>query len=98
MIWNQLFLTTGITPRVIRRKTKNEKRNKKDNHCVNEQFHPQGLGPFLTGQWNIYAQNADSNSHLFGTSQGSGTAILTFLKGFHPQTLSLWLIDIVHHL
>ncbi|XLR35376.1 hypothetical protein S83_063276, partial [Arachis hypogaea] len=41
--------------------------------------HPQGLGPLFTGQWNLYAQNPDSSSHLFGTSQGSGTAILTLL-------------------
>ena len=36
-------------------------------------------------------------SHLFGTSEGAGTAILTFLGGFHPQTQSLWLTDIAHH-
>ncbi|KAK8539720.1 hypothetical protein V6N13_035012 [Hibiscus sabdariffa] len=59
--------------------------------------HPQGLGPFFSGQWNLYAQNPDSSSHLFGTSQGSGTAILTLLGGFHPQTQSLWLTDIAHH-
>ncbi|CAI9263623.1 unnamed protein product [Lactuca saligna] len=39
----------------------------------------QGLGPLFTGQWNLYAQNPDSGSHLFGTSQGAGTAILTLL-------------------
>uniref|UniRef100_A0A1Y3BTU8 Putative photosystem I PsaA/PsaB n=1 Tax=Helianthus annuus TaxID=4232 RepID=A0A1Y3BTU8_HELAN len=55
--------------------------------------HPQGLGPLFTGQWNLYAQNPDSSSHLFGTSQGAGTAILTLLGGFHPQTQSLWLTD-----
>ncbi|GMI78292.1 hypothetical protein like ATCG00340 [Hibiscus trionum] len=59
--------------------------------------HPQGLGPFFSGQWNLYAQNPDSSSHLFGTSQGSGTVILTLLGGFHPQTQSLWLTDIAHH-
>nr|CAD1835862.1 unnamed protein product [Ananas comosus var. bracteatus] len=59
--------------------------------------YPQGLGPLLTGQWNLYAQNPDSSSHLFGTSQGAGTAILTLLGGFHPQTQSLWLTDIAHH-
>nr|GEU36463.1 photosystem I P700 apoprotein A2, chloroplastic [Tanacetum cinerariifolium] len=59
--------------------------------------HPQGLGPLFTGQWNLYAQNPDSSSHLFGTSQGAGTAILTFLGGFHPQTQSLWLTDMAHH-
>ena len=51
--------------------------------------HPQGLGPLFTGQWNLYAQNPDSSSHLFGTAQGAGTAILTLLGGFHPQTQSL---------
>ncbi|KAL4396159.1 hypothetical protein AHAS_Ahas01G0064000 [Arachis hypogaea] len=59
--------------------------------------HPQGLGPLFTGQWNLYAQNPDSSSHLFGTPQGAGTAILTLLGGFHPQTQSLWLTDIAHH-
>ncbi|KAL5643160.1 hypothetical protein ACJX0J_004556 [Zea mays] len=56
-----------------------------------------GLGPLLTGQWNLYAQNPDSSKHLFGTTQGAGTAILTLLGGFHPQTQSLWLTDIAHH-
>ncbi|CAN1202268.1 Photosystem I P700 chlorophyll a apoprotein A2 [Linum perenne] len=28
---------------------------------------------------------------------GAGTAILTLLGGFHPQTQSLWLTDIAHH-
>lgn len=50
------------------------------------------LGPLFTGQWNLYAQNPDSGGHLFGTSEGAGTAILT-----HPQTQSLWLTDIAHH-
>ncbi|RYR42404.1 hypothetical protein Ahy_A08g038877 [Arachis hypogaea] len=59
--------------------------------------HHQGLGPLFTGQWNLYAQNPDSSSHLFGTPQGAGTAILTLLGGFHPQTQSLWLTDIAHH-
>ncbi|PHT97208.1 Photosystem I chlorophyll a apoprotein A1 [Capsicum chinense] len=59
--------------------------------------HPQGLGPLFTGQWNLYAQNPDSSSHLFGTAQGAGTVILTFLGGFHPQMQSLWLTDIAHH-
>lgn len=51
----------------------------------------------FTGQWNLYAQNLDSSSHLFGTSQGVGTTILTLLEGFYPQTQSLWRIDIVYH-
>ncbi|KAL5643913.1 hypothetical protein ACJX0J_000501 [Zea mays] len=57
----------------------------------------EGWGPLLTGQWNLYAQNPDSSNHLFGTTQGAGTAILTLLGGFHPQTQSLWLTDIAHH-
>ncbi|KAK6767999.1 hypothetical protein RDI58_034757 [Solanum bulbocastanum] len=58
------------------------------------------LGPVniaYSGQWNLYAQNPDSSSHLFGTAEGAGTAILTLLGGFHPQTQSLWLTDIAHH-
>src|SRR6478672_1132262 len=59
--------------------------------------HPQGLTPFFSGNWAAYAQNPDSPSHLFGTSEGAGDAILTFLGGFHPQTQSLWLTDMAHH-
>ena len=59
--------------------------------------HPAGLAPFFTGNWGVYAQNPDTTSHVFGTSQGAGTAILTFLGGFHPQTESLWLTDMAHH-
>nr|QQP17282.1 photosystem I P700 apoprotein A2 [Selaginella exaltata] len=59
--------------------------------------HPRGLGPLLVGQWSVYAQDADTGSHLFSTSKGAGTAIPTFAGGFHPQTQSLWLTDIAHH-
>jgi photosystem I P700 chlorophyll a apoprotein A2 len=59
--------------------------------------HPAGLTPFFTGNWGVYAQNPDTAGHLFGTSTGAGTAILTFLGGFHPQTEALWLTDIAHH-
>jgi photosystem I P700 chlorophyll a apoprotein A2 len=59
--------------------------------------HPRGLVPFFTGHWLVYAQNPDTSIHLFGTEYGSGSAILTFLGGFHPQTQSLWLSDIAHH-
>ncbi|MBT9310877.1 photosystem I core protein PsaB [Leptothoe kymatousa] len=59
--------------------------------------HPAGLAPFFSGNWGVYAQNPDTVNHVFGTSEGSGTAILTFLGGFHPQTESLWLTDMAHH-
>jgi photosystem I P700 chlorophyll a apoprotein A2 len=59
--------------------------------------HPAGLQPFFTGNWGVYAQDADTAGHVFGTAQGAGTAILTFLGGFHPQTESLWLTDMAHH-
>ena len=59
--------------------------------------HPAGLLPFFTGNWGVYAQNPDTVNHLFGTGEGAGTAILTFLGGFHPQTQSLWLTDMAHH-
>ncbi|MBW4417729.1 MAG: photosystem I core protein PsaB [Myxacorys californica WJT36-NPBG1] len=59
--------------------------------------HPAGLQPFFTGNWGAYAQNPDTANHVFGTAQGSGTAILTFLGGFNPQTESLWLTDMAHH-
>ncbi|KAI5440665.1 hypothetical protein KIW84_010227 [Lathyrus oleraceus] len=59
--------------------------------------HPQGLGPPFTGKWNLYSQNPVSSIHLFSTSEGAGTAILTLLGGFRPQTQSLWLTDMDHH-
>ena len=59
--------------------------------------HPEGLTPFFTGNWTVYAENPDTINHIYGTSEGAGTAILTFLGGFHPQTQSLWLSDIAHH-
>ncbi|MEM6835313.1 MAG: photosystem I core protein PsaB [Cyanobacteria bacterium P01_C01_bin.120] len=59
--------------------------------------HPAGLMPFFTGNWGAYAQNPDTAGHVFGTAEGAGTAILTFLGGFHPQTESLWLTDMAHH-
>jgi len=59
--------------------------------------HPAGLTPFFTGNWTVYAENPDATTHSFNTSEGAGTAILTFLGGFHPQTQSLWLTDIAHH-
>jgi len=59
--------------------------------------HPAGLAPFFSGQWAVYAQNPDTANHIFGTPEGAGTAILTFLGGFHPQTESLWLTDMAHH-
>lgn len=58
---------------------------------------PEGLNPFFSFNWMTYSQNPDSVDHIFGTSTGSGTAILTFLGGFHPQTKSLWISDIAHH-
>ena len=59
--------------------------------------HPEGLTPFFSGNWNIYAENPDKAGHIFGTNEGAGTAILTFLGSFHPQTQSMWLTDIAHH-
>jgi photosystem I P700 chlorophyll a apoprotein A2 len=59
--------------------------------------HPAGLAPFFTGNWGVYAADPDTAGHVFGSATGAGTAILTFLGGFHPQTESLWLTDIAHH-
>jgi photosystem I P700 chlorophyll a apoprotein A2 len=61
------------------------------------QPHFLGLSPFFSGNWSIYSENPDSLNHIFGTKSGSGTAILTFLGGFHPEAKSLWLTDIAHH-
>jgi photosystem I P700 chlorophyll a apoprotein A2 len=59
--------------------------------------HPAGLTPFFTGNWTAYAENPDGVNHVYGTSEGAGTAILTFLGGFHAQSQSLFLSDIAHH-
>ena len=59
--------------------------------------HPEGLKPFFSGNWLAYAANPDTPQHVFGTSEGAGTAILTFVGGFNPTTQSLWLTDIAHH-
>jgi len=59
--------------------------------------HPAGLAPIVLGNWSIYSDNPDSLDHIFGETQGSGTAILTFQGGLNPQTGSLWLTDIAHH-
>jgi len=59
--------------------------------------HPAGLAPFFSGNWAVYAQDPDTTGHVFGTAEGAGSAILTFLGGFHPQTEALWLTDIAHH-
>ena len=67
------------------------------NNFLSTPPHPAGLEPFFTANWGVYAQNPDTVNHAFGTADGSGTAILTFLGGFHPQTESLWLTDIAHH-
>jgi photosystem I P700 chlorophyll a apoprotein A2 len=50
---------------------------------------PLGLGSPLSGQWNLFAQTPDSNSHLFSTPQGPRTVILTLLGGFHSQPQNL---------
>ena len=59
--------------------------------------HPQGLKSLFAFNWIDYAQNIDILTHIFGTNQEVGTAILTFLGGFHPETQSIWLTDISHH-
>lgn len=64
---------------------------------MSELPHPSGLSPFFTGNWSEYSDNPDSLNHVFSTSNGAGTAVLTFLGGFHPETKSLWLTDIAHH-
>ena len=59
--------------------------------------HPAGLAPFFSLNWGAYAQNPDSVDHVFGTAQGAGSAMYTFMGGLHPGTESLWLTDIAHH-
>jgi photosystem I P700 chlorophyll a apoprotein A2 len=59
--------------------------------------HPAGLEPLWSLKWFCYTLNPDTGNHIFGTKEGAGTAILTFLGGFHPETQSMWLTDIAHH-
>ena len=59
--------------------------------------HPDGLTPFFSGNGQNMLKIQIASTHIFGTSEGAGTAILTFVGGFHPQTQSLWLTDIAHH-
>jgi len=59
--------------------------------------HPEGLRPFFSLDLWKYAQNPDTGEHIFGSNEGAGTSILTFVGGFNPQTESLWLTDIAHH-
>eukprot|EP00956_Cyclotella_meneghiniana_P044709 scaffold331504_cov1255-Cyclotella_meneghiniana.AAC.5 len=33
--------------------------------------HPAGLTPFFTGNWTVYAENPDTPTHAFNTSEGS---------------------------
>ena len=52
--------------------------------------HPAGLTPFYTGNWTVYAENPDTAGHIYGTSEGAGTAILTFLgSGDVPYHLTI---------
>ncbi|TMX05606.1 hypothetical protein EJD97_015566, partial [Solanum chilense] len=65
---------------------------RKEHHIIGytiQKHRSVGLGPLFIGQWNLYAQNPDSSSHLFGTAEGAGMTILTLLVGFHPQTQNL---------
>lgn len=59
--------------------------------------HPLGLSAFFSGNWYLYAQNPDGLDHVFGSSENSGTSILTFLGGFDPITKSLWLTECVRN-
>jgi photosystem I P700 chlorophyll a apoprotein A2 len=59
--------------------------------------HPEGLKPLFSLNLAKYALNPDTGNHIFGTNEGAGSAILTFVGGFNPQTQSLWLTDNAHH-
>ena len=43
------------------------------------------------------ALNCDNNNHMFRSTVGGGSAILTLLGGFKSNTTSLYLTDIAHH-
>ncbi|KAL2894493.1 hypothetical protein RDABS01_010402, partial [Bienertia sinuspersici] len=48
-------------------------------------------------RWNNFLDVLPHPQGLGPLFTGAGTAILTLLGGFHPQTQSLWLTDIAHH-
>lgn len=45
----------------------------------------------------MLGQQVDSLAHIFGTSLGSGNALLSFTGGLYINTSSLHLSDIAHH-
>lgn len=59
--------------------------------------HPAGLKPLLSGDFLVYANNPDTQQHIFGTTQDAGIALLTFLGSINKQTQALLLTDIAHH-
>ena len=59
---------------------------------------PFGLLPLFTGNWKMYAAQADRAGHLFGVlDPATGSAILTFMGSREIRSGSLWLSDVAHH-
>ena len=56
-----------------------------------------GLTSFYNLNWGAFSRTADLDTHIFGSSVGAGTSILTFIGGLNESTYSLFLTDIAHH-
>jgi photosystem I P700 chlorophyll a apoprotein A2 len=55
------------------------------------------LEGIVRGDWLRYALLQDTNQHIYGSKEGSGDSILTFIGGMKESTGSLYLSDIAHH-
>ena len=51
----------------------------------------------VSGNWNTYSAYPDVSSHVFGSSLGAGTALLTFTGGINGTTEAIVLSDVAHH-
>jgi len=55
------------------------------------------LSSISTGSWHSLMLNNDAPNHIFGSSNGSGSSLMTFIGGLEASTSSLGLGDIAHH-
>jgi photosystem I P700 chlorophyll a apoprotein A2 len=51
----------------------------------------------FNGSWSSFMKNQDSLNHVFGSSSGAGSSIISFIGGINPSTGSIHLSDISHH-
>lgn len=56
-----------------------------------------GLSWFYSLNWGAFSRTPDIDTHVFGSTFGSGSSLLTFIGGLNDSTYSLLLSDIAHH-